>query len=236
MRTCRARSESILVSDQKISVGGASVTTDSDAHSEAIVFVIDDDASVRTALKDLFESVKLKVSPFASAAEFLRYKKIPDKSCCMVLDVRMPEMSGLKLQEELAKARIEVPIVFLTGQGDIAMAVAAMKAGAVDFIVKPFRTQHLLDAVFAALERDRVRRNQQETLVTLRERFSALTLREKEVLLLVAAGRLNKQTALDLGISETMVKVHRANGLRKLHANSVGELVRMTDLLNANPC
>ena len=211
------------------------MTTDSDAHSEAIVFVIDDDTSVRAALKDLFESVGLKVIPFASAAEFLRYKKMRDKSCCMVIDVRMPEMSGLQLQEELAKARIQVPIVFLTAHGEIEMAVAAMKAGAIDFLVKPFRTQALLDAVFAALGQDRVRRNQQESLATLRERFSLLSVREKEVLLLVVAGSLNKQIALDLGISETMVKVHRANGLRKLHANSVAELVRMTDLLNAGP-
>jgi len=209
--------------------------TDVDAHSEAIVFVIDDDASVRSALKDLFESVRLKVIPFASAAEFLRYK-IPDKSCCIVLDVRMPEISGLKLQEELAKTGVPIPIVFLTGHGDIGMAVAAMKAGAVDFIVKPFRTQDLLDAVFAALGRDRTRRNQQESLVTLRERFSSLSTREKEVLVLVAAGRLNKQIARNLGISETMVKVHRANGLRKLHANSVAELVRMTELLSASHC
>jgi len=207
----------------------------SDTNGESIVFVIDDDTSVRGALKDLFESVSLKAIPFASAAEFLRYKKIPDKSCCMVLDVRMPEMSGLKLQEELAKARIQVPIVSLTGQGDIAMAVEAMKAGAVDFIVKPFRIQHLLDAVFAALQRDRARRIQQESVVTLRERFSLLSAREKEVLLLVTAGKLNKQIALDLGISETMVKVHRANGLRKMHANSVAELVRMTDRLTPSP-
>ena len=147
----------------------------------------------------------------------------------------MPEMSGLKLQEELAKAGIQVPIVFLTGQGDIEMAVETMKAGAVDFIVKPFRTQHLLDAVFAALQRDRARRIQQESVVTLRERFSLLSAREKEVLLLVTARKLNKQIALDLGISETMVKVHRANGLRKMHANSVAELVRMTDRLHASP-
>ena len=206
--------------------------TDGNAHDESLVFVIDDDASVRSALKELLESVRLKVIPFESPTEFLGYK-IPDTSCCIVLDVRLPGMSGLKLQEELARAEVQVPIVFLTAHGDIEMAVAAMKAGAVDFLVKPFRTQALLDAVFAALERDRVRRNQQESLSTLRERFSALTLREKEVLLLVAAGRLNKQIALDFGISETMVKVHRANGLRKLHANSVAELVRMTDLLRA---
>ena len=208
--------------------------SDGDAHNERLVFVIDDDASVRSALRDLFESVGLKVVLFNSPGEFLGYK-IPDTSCCIVLDVRLPEMSGLKLQEALAKAEVEVPIVFLTAHGDIEMAVAAMKAGAVDFLVKPFRTQALLDAVFAALERDRVRRNQQESLSTLRERFNALTLREKEVLLLVAAGRLNKQIALDFGISETMVKVHRANGLRKMHANSVAELVRMTDLLDASP-
>jgi len=211
------------------------VMTDGDAHSESIVLVIDDDASMRSALKDLFESVRLQVIPFASAAEFLLYK-IPDKSCCIVLDVRMPEMSGLKLQEELANAGIQVPIVFLTAHGDTEVAVAAMKAGAVDFLIKPFRTYALLDAVFAALGRDRVRRNQQEALLTLRERFSALTPREKEVLLLVAVGRLNKQIALDLAISETMVKVHRANGLRKMHANSVAELVRMTDGLDASPC
>jgi FixJ family two-component response regulator len=180
------------------------------ATSDSVVLVIDDDTSVRRALKDLFESVRLNAIPFASAAEFLRYK-IPDRPCCLVLDVRMPEMSGLKLQEELARIGVQVPIVFLTGHGDIGMAVAAMKAGAVDFIVKPFRTQNLLDAVFAALERDRARRNQQEPLVTLRERFSSLSAREKEVLMLVAAGRLNKQIALALGIGETMVKVHRAS-------------------------
>jgi FixJ family two-component response regulator len=205
-----------------------------DAHSESTVFVIDDDGSVRSALKELLESVRLKVIPFKSPAEFLGYR-IPDASCCIVLDVRMPEMSGLKLQEELANAGIQVPIVFLTAHGDTEVAVAAMKAGAVDFLIKPFRTYALLDAVFAALGRDRVRRNQQEALLTLRERFSALTPREKEVLLLVAVGRLNKQIALDLAISETMVKVHRANGLRKMHANSVAELVRMTDQLDARP-
>ena len=210
------------------------VMTDGDAHNEPHVFVIDDDASVRSALTELLGSVGLNVIPFKSPAEFLRYT-IPDTSCCIVLDVRLPEMSGLKLQEELAKAGIQVPFVFLTAHGDIEMAVAAMKAGAVDFLVKPFCTQALLDAVFAALGRDRIRRNQRESLLTLRERFSALTLREKEVLFLVAAGRLNKQIALDLRISETMVKVHRANGLRKMHANSVAELVRMTDRLHANP-
>jgi FixJ family two-component response regulator len=204
--------------------------TDGDAHS-GVVFVIDDDASVRIALKELFESVGLKVIPFESPQEFLGYK-IPATSCCIVLDVRMPEMSGLKLQEELAKAEVQVPILYVTAHGDIGMAVAAMKAGAVDFLVKPFRTQDLLDAVFAALKHDHARRTLQESISTLRECFNALSGREKQVLSHVAAGRLNKQIAAELGISEVMVKVHRAHGMRKMHAKSVAELVRMTDLLN----
>jgi FixJ family two-component response regulator len=149
----------------------------------------------------------------------------------MVLDVRMPRMSGLKMQEELARADVHIPIVFITGHGDIAMAVRAMKAGAVDFLTKPFNNQDLLDAVFAALERDRTRRTQWESISVLRDHFSALSVREKEVLTHVAAGRLNKQIAADLGISEVMVKVHRANGMRKMHTKSVAELVRMTELL-----
>ena len=203
------------------------------AASEPIVFVIDDDTSVRTAVKDLLESVELKVFIFESATEFLE-STIPDVSCCMVLDVRMPEMSGLKLQEELLKAKVQVPIVFISGHADIAMAVRAMKAGAVDFLAKPFSTQDLLDAVFAALGRDRGRRTQEESLSALRERFSSLSVREREVLSHVAAGRLNKQIAGDLGVSEVMVKVHRANGMRKMQAKSVAELVRMTDLLRAS--
>jgi FixJ family two-component response regulator len=143
-------------------------------------------------------------------------------------------MSGLKLQEELAKAEIQVPIIFISGHGDIPMAVRAMKAGAVDFLAKPFSTQDLLDAVYAALGRDRTRRTQEESLSALRERFNSLSVREKEVLSHVAAGRLNKQIASDLGISEVMVKVHRANGTRKMHAKSVAELVRMTDLLRSS--
>jgi FixJ family two-component response regulator len=204
--------------------------TDGDAHS-GVVFVVDDDRSVRTALKELFESVGLKVIPFESPQEFLGYK-IPATSCCIVLDVRMPEISGLKLQEELAKAEIQVPVVFLTAHGDVEMAVAAMKAGAVDFLVKPFRTQDLLDAVFAALEHDHARRALQESISTLVECFNALSVREKEVLSRVAVGQLNKQIAAELGISEVMVKVHRAHGMRKMHAKSVAELVRMTELLN----
>ena len=145
----------------------------------------------------------------------------------------MPAMSGLKLQEELARAEVQVPIVFITGHGNIAMAVRAMKAGAIDFLTKPFTDQDLLDAVFSALERDRARRSQEESTSTLREHFNSLSAREKEVLAGVAAGRLNKQIAAELGVSEVMVKVHRANGMRKMHAKSVAEMVRMTDLLRA---
>jgi FixJ family two-component response regulator len=202
------------------------------ATSDSVVVVIDDDGAVRVALKDLLESVGLKVILFQSAAEFLE-STIPDTTCCMVLDVRMPAMSGLKLQEELARAEVQVPIVFITGHGDIAMAVRAMKAGAVDFLTKPFSNQDLLDAVFAALERDRARRTQEESISTLREHFTSLSAREKEVLSRVATGLLNKQIAGELGVSEVMVKVHRANGMRKMRAKSLAELIRMTDLLRA---
>jgi FixJ family two-component response regulator len=200
--------------------------------SDSVVVVIDDDDAVRAGVRELLESVGLKLMLFGSAAEFLE-STVPDTTCCMVLDVRMPKMSGLKLQEELARAEVQIPIVFITGHGDIAMAVRAMKAGAVDFLTKPFNTQDLLDAVFAGLERDRARRTQQESISALREYFNALSVREKEVLSHVAAGRLNKQIAGELGISEVMVKVHRANGMRKMHAKSVAELVRMTDMLRA---
>ena len=202
------------------------------ATSDSVVVVIDDDGAVRAALKELLESVGLKVILFQSAAEFLE-STIPDTTCCMVLDVRMPAMSGLKLQEELARAEVQVPIVFITGHGDIAMAVRAMKAGAVDFLTKPFSNQDLLDAVFAALERDRARRTQEESISTLREHFTSLSAREKEVLSRVATGLLNKQIAGELGVSEVMVKVHRANGMRKMRAKSLAELIRMTDLLRA---
>ena len=202
------------------------------ATSDSVVVVIDDDGAVRAALKDLLESVGLKVILFQSAAEFLE-STIPDTTCCMVLDVRMPAMSGLKLQEELARAEVQVPIVFITGHGDIAMAVRAMKAGAVDFLTKPFSNQDLLDAVFAALERNRARRTQEESISTLREHFTSLSAREKEVLSRVATGLLNKQIAGELGVSEVMVKVHRANGMRKMRAKSLAELIRMTDLLRA---
>jgi len=203
------------------------------ATSDSVVVVIDDDGAVRAALKELLESVGLKVLLFQSATDFLE-STVPDTTCCMVLDVRMPAMSGLKLQKELARAELHVPIVFITGHGTIPMAVAAMKAGAVDFLTKPFSDQELLDAVFAALERDRARRIHDGSISRLRQHFDTLSAREKEVLSGVAAGRLNKQIAAELGVSEVMVKVHRANVMRKMHAKSLAELVRMLDLLRAD--
>jgi FixJ family two-component response regulator len=200
----------------------------------SIVFVIDDDASLRAALKELFESVGLQVEPFGSGEAFFDSKH-SDATSCLVLDVRLPGMSGLKFQEELAKAKISIPIIFLTGHGDIPMAVRAMKSGAVDFLTKPFRNQDLLDAVSAALELDRTRRAKDATHSTLRESFKSLSQREREVVARVAAGGLNKQIAADLGVSEVTVKVHRANAMRKLRAKSVAELVRMTDLLGVAP-
>jgi FixJ family two-component response regulator len=200
------------------------------AEGDSVVVVIDDDDAVRASVKGLLESVGLKVILFRSAGEFLECT-VPDTPCCMVLDVRMPKMSGLQLQEQLTKADVQIPIVFITGHGDIAMAVRAIKAGAVDFLTKPFNNQELLDAVFVALERDRTRRSQRESISAMREHYDLLSVREKEVLSHVAAGRLNKEIAAELGISEVMVKVHRAHGMRKMHAKSVAELVRITDLL-----
>jgi FixJ family two-component response regulator len=194
------------------------------------VFVIDDDASLRAALKELFESVGLQVELFGSGESFLERKHSTSTSC-LVLDIRLPGMSGLKCQEELANAKISIPIIFLTGHGDIPMAVRAMKSGAVDFLTKPFRNQDLLDAVAAALEQDRARRTKEESHSTLRESFKSLSQRERDVVVRVATGGLNKQIAADLGVSEVTVKVHRANAMRKLRVKSVAELVRIIDLM-----
>ena len=194
------------------------------------VFVIDDDASLRAALKELFESIGLQVELFGSGESFLERKHSQ-------LDVLprarypSPGMSGLKCQEELAKAKVSIPIIFLTGHGDIPMAVRAMKSGAVDFLTKPFRNQDLLDAVAAALEQDRARRTKEESHSTLRESFKSLSQRERDVVIRVASGGLNKQIAADLGVSEVTVKVHRANAMRKLRVKSVAELVRIIDLM-----
>jgi FixJ family two-component response regulator len=195
------------------------------------VFVIDDDASVRAALAELFQSVGLHVELFASGSAFLEKHLPTTTSGCLVLDMRLPGVSGLRVQEELAKSKNHLPIIFLTGHGDIAMAVRAIKAGAIDFLTKPFRNQDLLDAVSTALQQDRARRAKEQSNSTLQESFKSLSTRERDVVARVAAGGLNREIAGDLGVSEVTVKVHRANAMRKLRAKSVAELVRMTDLL-----
>jgi FixJ family two-component response regulator len=199
-------------------------------NSTPTVFVVDDDAAIRETLSSLFRSVDLRVVVFGSAHEFLR-SNIPDAASCLVLDVRLPGVSGLDFQEELAKAGIRIPIIFMTGHGDIPMSVKAMKAGALDFLTKPFRDQDMLDAVTRAIERDQKRRDDEKTVSELRIRFESLTGREKELLALVAADLMNKQIAAELGVSEITVKVHRSNMMRKMKARSLVQLVRMADLL-----
>ena len=196
-----------------------------------IVFVVDDDVSVRESLRDLLESVGLRVEVFESADAFLA-SRLPDVACCLVLDVRLPGRSGLEFQAELTKAGISLPIIFITGHGDIPMSVSAMKSGAVEFLTKPFRDQDLLEAVRAAIDRDRARREQESSIATLKTRFASLTAREIEVIGYVSAGFLNKQIAAEMGISEVTVKVHRRNIMKKMNARSLAELVRMADLLS----
>jgi FixJ family two-component response regulator len=194
----------------------------------SIVFVIDDDASIRNALQRLIRSVGLQVELFGSAREFLE-RQWPDVPCCMILDVRLPGMSGLDFQRRLTEAKIHIPIIFITGHGDIPMTVRAMKAGAVEFLTKPFRDQDLLDAIHHALERDRIRRQQEAEIANLRERFESLTPREQEVLPRVISGLLNKQIAAEIGNTEATVKVHRSQLMRKMGAESVADLVRMAE-------
>ena len=195
-----------------------------------IVFVVDDDSSVRSSLKFLLSTVGLQVESCDSADGFLR-KKLPDAPSCLVLDVRLPGLSGLDFQRELAANNIRIPIVFLTGHGDIPMSVRAMKAGAVEFLTKPFRDQDLLDAVRIALERDRVRREQEKETVLYQSRFDSLTAREQEVVSLVASGMLNKQIADQLGTAESTVKVQRSRAMEKMQAGSLVDLVRMLEKL-----
>jgi FixJ family two-component response regulator len=197
---------------------------------DRVVFIVDDDTSLRESLKDLIGSVGLCVEAFASAQEFLRSKR-PDVPGCLVLDVRLKGLSGLDLQKQMAEADIEIPIIFITGHGDIPMTVQAMKAGAVEFLTKPFRDQDLLDAIQQALERDRKAREQRAKFAELHGRYRSLTPREREVMTLVVAGLLNKQIAGDLGTSEASVKVHRQHVMEKLGASSLAELVRMADKL-----
>ena len=204
--------------------------TPRDAMSEDTpsIVVIDDDASVRKSLDNLFRSVGFEVELFASPQEFLQSAR-PARPGCIILDVRFPGRSGLDMQQELAAANIPLPIIFITGYGDIPMSVRAMKAGAVEFLTKPFRDQDLLDAVGAALEKDRARRAGEMRLSELRSRFATLTARERQVLGLVVAGRLNKQIAGDLGVSEMTVKMHRRQVMRKMQAAGVAQLVRLAD-------
>lgn len=195
---------------------------------DRLVFVVDDDSLLRDSLADLLRSIGLRVETFASAQEFLQSKR-PDVPSCLVLDVRLKGLSGLDLQKRLIEVNIEIPIIFITGHGDIPMAVQAMKAGAVEFLRKPFRDQDLLDSVQQALERDRKGREQRAELAELRKRFDSLTPREREVMALVAAGLLNKQVAGELGTSEASVKVHRQHVMEKIGADSLAELVRIAD-------
>lgn len=196
----------------------------------AAVFVVDDDASMRRSLDSLLRSVSLDVHLYASAQEFMRATR-PDVPGCLVLDVRLPGMSGLTFQQELAKAGIPLPVVFITGHGDVSMTVRAMKAGAADFLTKPFEEQALLDAVDAAIERDRARRGTATRVAELEALYRALTEREREVMTLVVAGRVNKQIAAEMGVSLVTVKVHRGQVMRKMLAKSVPDLVRMADEL-----
>lgn len=200
----------------------------------AAVFVVDDDASMRRALDSLFRSVGLEVHLYASAQEFMRATRA-DVPGCLVLDVRLPGMSGLTFQQELGKAGIALPVIFITGHGDVPMTVRAMKAGAADFLTKPFEEQALLDAVDAAIERDRVRRRDSTRVAELGTLYRTLTEREREVMRLVVAGWANKQIAAELGLSLVTVKVHRGQVMRKMLAKSVPELVRMADGLGLPP-
>src|SRR6476646_8631765 len=200
---------------------------------ESVVFVIDDDASVRESLQSLFDSVGLHVELFGSADAFLQSHR-SDVACCLVLDVRLPGLSGLEFQSELAKTGTDVPIIFITGHGDIPMTVQALKAGAVEFLTKPCRDQDLLDAVRLAIERDRARRKDERNVIVLKSQFASLTARENEILGFVTAGLLNKQIAAELGISVVTVNMHRGNIMRKMRARSLADLVRMADLLGVS--
>jgi FixJ family two-component response regulator len=210
--------------------GSSKSLRDPASAAERIVFVIDDDMAMRETLSSLFRSVGLRVELFGSAREFAEVK-MPDVAGCLVLDIRLPGVSGLDFQAELAAKDIRTPIIFMTGHGDIPMSVKAMKAGAIDFLAKPFRDQDILDAVIRALERDQKRRDSEKGVAELRTRFDSLTSREREVIALVLDGLMNKQIAAKLGVTEITVKVHRGHMMQKMKARSVIELVAMADRL-----
>ena len=195
-----------------------------------IVFVVEDDASMGRALSNLFQSVGLQVEVFGSASEMLQ-GKLPDVASCLVLDIRLPGLSGLDFQTELAKANIHIPVIFMTGHGDIPMTVRAMKGGAVDFLTKPFRDQDMLDAVVKAIERDRERRGADRIVRDLQTLFDTLSTREKQILALVSSGLMNKQIAAELGLAEITVKIHRGHLMKKMRARSLADLLRKAERL-----
>ncbi len=201
---------------------------------KAVVHVVDDDAPLRAALESLFDSVGLATRTYGTARDFLN-TSVTDAPGCIVIDIRLPDMSGLEFQAQLTQMGVRLPVVMMTGYGDIPMSVRAMKGGAVDFLPKPFRDQDMLDAVMAAIERDRQRRTADSDVLRMRERFGTLSARERQVMLLVTAGKMNKQVAGDLGISEITVKIHRGAAMRKMGARTLADLVRMAEMLKPKP-